>query len=75
MSVTLEVVRNILDTSFENFDSSIVERARERIIDVVGCMIGGANAPGCSMLLDLVREWGGREEATIIVHGREGPSP
>ena len=74
MSVTLELVRNILDTSFENFDSSMVERARERIIDVVGCMIGGANAPGNSMLLDLIREWGGREEATIIVHGMKVPA-
>jgi 2-methylcitrate dehydratase PrpD len=74
MSVTLELVRNILDTSFENFDASLVEKARERIIDVVGCIIGGANAPGCSMLLDLVREWGGREEATIIVHGGKVPA-
>jgi 2-methylcitrate dehydratase PrpD len=74
MSVTQELVRNILDTPFEKFDVDTVERARERIIDVVGCMIGGAYAPGCSMLLDLIREWGGREEATVIVHGVRLPA-
>jgi 2-methylcitrate dehydratase PrpD len=74
MSVTQELVRNILDTSFERFDASVVEGARERIIDVVGCMIGGADAPGCSVLLGLVREWGGKEEATILVHGGRVPA-
>jgi 2-methylcitrate dehydratase PrpD len=74
MSVTLELVRNILDTSFDNFDSSTVERARDRIIDVMGCMIGGANAPGNSMLLDLIKEWGGKREATIIMHGVKVPA-
>jgi 2-methylcitrate dehydratase PrpD len=74
VSVTLELVRNVLDTSFDNFDSSIVERARDRIIDVVGCMIGGANAPGNSMLLDLIKKWGGRKEATIIVHSLKVPA-
>lgn len=74
MSVTLELVRNILDTPFESFDAPVVKRARERIIDVVGCMIGGTNAPGCPMILDLVRQWGGREESTIIVHGVKVPA-
>jgi 2-methylcitrate dehydratase PrpD len=74
MSVTLELVRNVLDTSFENFDSSTAERARDRIIDVIGCMIGGVNAPGNSMLFDLIKEWGGRKEATIIVHGMKVPA-
>jgi 2-methylcitrate dehydratase PrpD len=74
MSVTQELVRNVLDTPFEAFDASVVNSARERIIDVVGCMIGGANAPGNSMLLDLAREWGGREEATVMVHGVKVPA-
>ena len=74
MSVTQELVRNILDTPFEEFDADTLEGARERLIDVVGCMIGGAYAPGCSMLLDLIREWGGREEATVVVHGVRVPA-
>ena len=74
MDIMTELTRNVLRTPFDAFDFSVVESAKERIIDVVGCTIGGANAPGCSMLLDLVREWGGREEATIIVHGVKVPA-
>jgi 2-methylcitrate dehydratase PrpD len=52
----------------------VVERARNRVIDVVGCIIGGANASGNSTILDLVREWGGRKESTVLVHGGKVPA-
>lgn len=73
MSVVAELVKNVLETPFEHFDPAEVDRARSKLIDVVGCIIGGANAPGCSMLIDLVEEWGGKEEGTILVHGIKVP--
>jgi len=73
MSVVAELVKNVLETSFEQFDPAEVDRARSKLIDVVGCIIGGANAPGCSMLIDLVAEWGGNKEGTILVHGIKVP--
>ena len=74
MSMILELVRNIQKTSFESFDPTIVDKARNRIMDVVGCLIAGANASGCSMLIDLVKEWGGKKESTILVHGGKIPA-
>jgi 2-methylcitrate dehydratase PrpD len=65
---------NVLETRFENLDWADLEHARNRIIDVVGCLIGGANAPGNSGLVDLVRDWGGKEEATILIHGGKAPA-
>ena len=50
---------NVLNTRFENFDSATVELAKNRIIDVIGCAIGGSNAPGNAALIKLVRKWGG----------------
>jgi 2-methylcitrate dehydratase PrpD len=73
-NVVMELVNNILETSFERFDRSVVDRARYRIIDVVGCAIAGAHAPGCAMMLDLVREWGGKKESTVLVHGGKIPA-
>jgi len=73
MSIIAELIKNVLETPFERFDPSEIERARARLIDVVGCIIGGANAPGCSVLVDLMREWGGKEEGTILVHGVKVP--
>jgi 2-methylcitrate dehydratase PrpD len=74
MSVAQELVRHVMDTSFQGFDASVLDKARDRIMDVVGCVIAGANAPGCGMLRDLVRDWGGKGEATILAQGDRVPA-
>jgi 2-methylcitrate dehydratase PrpD len=65
---------NVLETRFEDFDPVTVKNARNRIIDVMGCAIGGAGAPGNQALVDLVKDWGGKQEATILVHGGKAPA-
>lgn len=74
LNPTLDLVRNILDTTYDRFDENVKDQARKRIIDVLGCMIGGAKAPGCSILYNLVREWGGKAEATIFCYGDKVPA-
>lgn len=65
---------NIVDTHFEDFDKETVELAKNRIIDVLGCVIGGVNAAGNTALLNLVTKWGGSEESTIFIHGGKAPA-
>ncbi|MBN1848195.1 MAG: MmgE/PrpD family protein [Deltaproteobacteria bacterium] len=65
---------NVVDTRFEDFENDTVELAKNRIIDVLGCLIGGSHAPGNEALLRLIRKWGGREESTILVHGGKAPA-
>jgi 2-methylcitrate dehydratase PrpD len=60
---------NVLATRFEDLDTRIVENAKNRIIDILGCAIGGANAAGNKGLVDVVRRWGGTREATTMIHG------
>lgn len=69
-----EWASHVLSTRFNVLDAGVIAHAKNRIIDVVGCMIGGANAPGCSMLVDLVKQWGGRKEATVAVYGLRAPA-
>jgi len=65
---------NIVETKFENLDQTTVEEAKKRIVDVLGCLIGGANAPGNSALMKLIKRWGGKKESTILVHGGKAPA-
>jgi 2-methylcitrate dehydratase PrpD len=65
---------NILNTHFENLSETDVKEAKKRFIDVIGCMIAGASAPGTPELVNLVKEWGGKKEATIVVHGGKAPA-
>ncbi len=57
MSIIEEMVRNALGIRFESFDDETVEQAKNRMIDVMGCLIAGANAPGCRTMVDLVKKW------------------
>jgi len=65
---------NVLDTRFENFDASMLETTKYRIIDSVGCLIGGSGDTGNPELVELLQDEGGKEEATILIHGGKVPA-
>lgn len=65
---------NVLNTRFEDIDGETVENTKKRILDVIGCAIGGANAPNNSALIRLVKDWGGKKEAVILAHGIRVPA-
>ncbi|MEM2424937.1 MAG: MmgE/PrpD family protein [Candidatus Bathyarchaeia archaeon] len=69
-----DLCAHVLETRFENIDESVIEGNKNLIIDVLGCIIGGANAYGNRALVDLIRYLGGRPEATILVHGDKVPA-
>jgi 2-methylcitrate dehydratase PrpD len=69
-----ELAQNIVKTGFETFGRDVIIQAKNRVIDIVGCTIGGANASGCAELRELVHEWGGKEEAAILIHGEKAPA-
>ena len=69
-----EWAKHIVKTPFETFTNETVEQAKNRIIDMVGCIIGGANAPGCPAIVDLVKGWGGKKQATVLLHGIKAPA-
>jgi 2-methylcitrate dehydratase PrpD len=74
MSTAIErLIDNALDTRFENFDKVTIETTKYRIVDTLGCLIGGAVDAGNAELIKLVKENGGKEEATILIHGGRAP--
>jgi len=40
----------------------------------LGTIIGGSTTEGCETLVHQVREWGGKEEATILIYGGKVPA-
>ncbi len=63
------LVDNALATRFENFAKDTLETTKYRIIDTLGCLIGGATDTGNAELIKLIKENDGKEEATILIHG------
>jgi 2-methylcitrate dehydratase PrpD len=74
MSITEDLIFNIVNTTFASIPEHFVERAKWRIIDSLGCLIAGSNAPGCSGLVDLIKGWGGARESTILTRGIKAPA-
>ena len=74
MSIIEDLVRNILGIRYESFDKETVEQAKDRMIDTVGCIVGGAKGPGCRRVADLAKKWGGEKKSTILVHGVKAPA-
>jgi 2-methylcitrate dehydratase PrpD len=62
-----------LDTRFENFTPELLETTKYRIIDTLGCLIGGALDVGNPELLKLFKDNGGKKEATVLIHGDRLP--
>jgi 2-methylcitrate dehydratase PrpD len=65
---------NVLNTRFENLAPEIVENTKKRILDTIGCIIGGALARDNLGLIDLIKDWGGKKEATILGYGIKAPA-
>ena len=53
-----QLAANVVKTKFEVFDHQTVESAKHRLIDIVGCLIGGANGGGNRELMGLINRWG-----------------
>ncbi len=69
-----KLTANVLETRFENFSPATLERTKLRIIDTVGCLIGGSGDTGNPELVGLLQDEGGKEEATILVYGGKVPT-
>lgn len=68
-----KMAANVLETRFDNFDGATLENARNRIIDTLGCLIGGSGDPGNPEIVKLIKDTGGQAEATILVYGGKVP--
>jgi 2-methylcitrate dehydratase PrpD len=69
----LKMIDNVLNTRLENIPKAAIDHAKDRIIDAVGCLICGANDSGNPELLKVVRDWGGKPEGRVFVHGDKVP--
>jgi aconitate decarboxylase len=74
-TATQDLIHNVLDVKYENFGAGTIRDAKNQILDLLAVTVSGSNGPGNSALLDLVRQWGGTGEATILVHGDKVPLP
>jgi 2-methylcitrate dehydratase PrpD len=78
MNILDKLTAHLIETKYESLPKDVVEAARRQILDTLGVTAAGTT---CSIggemqgLADMVREWGGKEESTLIAFGGRVPAP
>ena len=68
------VVKYALGTRYEDLPAETVDFTKKSILDVIGVTIAGSSAEGIKAVVELVREWGGKEESTVLIYGGKVPA-
>jgi hypothetical protein len=64
--ITRKLADFIAKTDYDGIPEKVREEAKRRILDYIGVTLAGSTRPEGKMIIEFVRELGGREEATIM---------
>jgi 2-methylcitrate dehydratase PrpD len=60
---------------FEDLPPATIEASKTYLLNTAAAMLAGSSAPGAIEVVRQVREWGGKSESTVAVHGLKLPAP
>ena len=64
-----DLVGNAAKVKYDDLPRDVVEITKKFILDTLATTIAGSSAPGCESVVDQVKDWGGKEESTILIYG------
>jgi 2-methylcitrate dehydratase PrpD len=62
-------------TRYDDLPRDAVDATKKEILDLLGVALGGVSEPGATHVCALVKEWGGKEESSIIGSKQKVPAP
>jgi 2-methylcitrate dehydratase PrpD len=73
--IIFQFVKKWAEIKYENLPENVIEIVKCEILDSLAAAIGGSSATGTKELIDIIREWGGNKQSTIIANGIKCPAP
>ena len=64
---------NIVNTTYEQLSEENIRIFRDRLLDLTGCLFGGALVAEDAFLEKRLKDWGGKPEASLFCIGRAAP--
>ena len=68
------LARSVIETDYDRLPGKVVTIAKLGFLDTIGVLVAGSHSAGCQATIELVREWGGKAESTILIHGGKVPA-
>jgi 2-methylcitrate dehydratase PrpD len=75
MDATFEFAKNFVNVTFDDLPAEVVEITKKEVLDTLAVAVAGFGQPGPKELMEMVQEWGGKEEATLIGSKQKVPAP
>lgn len=75
MAAISDFVKQFIGIRYEDIPAAAVEAAKKEVLDSLATALGGSLKAGVGELMDLVKEWGGTKQSTIIAYGIKCPAP
>jgi 2-methylcitrate dehydratase PrpD len=75
MAAISDIVKHLTSTRYEDIPAAAVESAKREVLDSLATALGGSSKEGIGELVDMVKEWGGSGQSTVIAHGFKCPAP
>jgi len=69
-----DLAGNAAKIKYDDLPKDVVEITKKFILDTLATTIAGSSASGCNSVVSHIKDWGGKEESTILVYGGKVPS-
>lgn len=74
METEKRLAEYIVETKYEDLPTETIDFTRGLLLRVLGTTVAGSAEEGVETMVDLVKDWGGKEEATILTYGNKVPA-
>jgi 2-methylcitrate dehydratase PrpD len=73
LEIEKKLVEFVMETKYEDLPQQPIDIVKTIILTNLGSIIAGAGEESCRNLVNLVKDWGGKPEATILIYGGKIP--
>ena len=75
MDNVVKLAKYIKELKYEDLPQKTIDNTKRLFLDMYGCMIAGSSADAVPELVEMVDDWGGKEESTLFMFGNKLPAP
>lgn len=75
MDNVVKLAKYIKELKYEDLPQKTIDNTKRLFLDMYGCMIAGSSTDAVPELVEMVDDWGGKEESSLFMYGNKLPAP